>query len=262
MAAFFWTFQPAWAAEEKAEPKPTATLSVDVLNQYVFRGLALSKDSAVMQPSASASYAGFSVSIWGNFDAAQHSSNPLLPVRSGSKWNETDFTVSYTRELFKDFSATVGNVYYSLSGPFPYDLDELYLGISYSFPWFTTAFTAYREISHSPGWWLQFDITKSIALSCYEGMSLDLGASLGYQVLEADDNILNLDTMQFGAYSEFHSATLTAGLKIPVHKYITVTPKLGVALPLTGAASDFIKANSFDTEGTHVYGGVNLSASF
>ncbi|MCE5334804.1 MAG: hypothetical protein LLG06_09445 [Desulfobacteraceae bacterium] len=265
IAAFTWT-PPVWADDEKpaasAEIKPAATVSVDVLSQYIFRGLGLSKQSAVLQPSATAGYAGFAVSIWGNFDTAQHSSNPLLPVRSGSKWNETDFTFSYSRELFKDFSATVGNIYYSLSGPFLYDLDELYLGFSYNFPWLTAAFAAYREISHSPGWWFQFDLTKSIPLPFHEGMSLDLGASLGYQILDAEDNLLNLDSMQFGTYSEFHSATLSAGLKVPVHKYLTITPKIGVALPLTGASSDFIKANSFDCDSTHVFGGINLSASF
>ena len=106
----------------------------------LFRGTAQSKSSAVIQPAVTASYAGFSANVWGNFDTVRHSSNPFLsvdPNRGNAKWSETDFTLSYTRELFKDFSVTVGDVYYSLQTPFPFDLNEVYGGVSYNFPWFT-----------------------------------------------------------------------------------------------------------------------------
>jgi len=49
----------ARAEEEVKEDRPTANVSVDVLSQYIWRGYALSKDSAVIQPSVTVSYKGF-----------------------------------------------------------------------------------------------------------------------------------------------------------------------------------------------------------
>ncbi len=248
------------------EPKPSATISVDFLNQYIFRGTAQSKDSAVMQPSFTASYSGFSANIWGNFDASRHSNNPFLPIprdqRGDAKWSETDFTLSYTREICKDFSFVVGDVYYSLSNPFPFDLNEVFGGLTYNFPWFGVAFTAYREVTHSPGWWFQLDVTKSIPLEMLcKGTSLDLGASFGYLILDDKDTLLNLSGAT-GSFSDFDTAQLTAALKIPVYRCVTVAPKIGFWLPLTGASSRFLEANSFDKNDTHLYGGINLTASF
>jgi hypothetical protein len=72
---------------------------------------------------------------------------------------------------------------------------------------------------------------------------------------------LNLDGTT-GSYSDFHTAQLTADVKFPLNKYLTVTPKIGVWLPLTSAASDYLEANSLDSNSTHVYGGINLTAAF
>ena len=265
---------PARAEEEKpaeapAELKPSATLSTDFLSQYIFRGTAQSKGSGVIQPSGTFSYAGFSANVWGNFDTARHSSNPFLPVdpnRGNAKWSETDFTLSYSRELFKDFSVTVGDVYYGLQNPFPFDLNEVFAGASYNFPWFTVAFTMYREVTHAPGFWLELDITKSIPFEFLcKGASLDLGTSFAYQTLEHNNNLLSLSPAgvgTFGDYSDFQTGTFTAALKIPVWKFITVAPKIGVAFPLSSAASNFLAANSFDQQDTHVWGGLNVTASF
>ncbi|MHC1728748.1 MAG: TorF family putative porin [Syntrophobacteraceae bacterium] len=266
---FFSCLMPAGAEEPKAPeesaPKLTATVGADVLSQYIFRGVALSNDSAVIQPSVTVAYAGFALNMWGNFDTEQRNRNPNLVgfVKRNGKpvWNETDFTFSYTREIFKDFSLTGGTIYYVLNNA-RFNAQELYLGATYTLPWFTVAFTSYREISHTPGWWLQLDLTKSIPLPIFcEGTSLDLSASLGYQIFNDEDTTLDL-AGRLGDYSEFHSATLGAGLKIPVWKTVTITPKIGVALPLTGASSNFIEGNSFDKDDTHVFGGINIAASF
>jgi hypothetical protein len=255
---------PARADEKPPEePKPTASLSTDILSQYVFRGVAFSRDSAVIQPSMTFGYEGFALNIWGNFDTRQKTHNPNLAPKNNDgnpAWNETDVTFSYTRELFKDFSVTAGSVYYSLQNA-AYDAFELFGGVSYTLPWFTAGVTAYREVSHTPGWWVQLDLSKSFPISCYEGMALNVGATFGYFILEDSDTVVNL-AGDLGDYSEWHSATLQASLTVPVCKYVTVAPKLGLALPLTNAASDFIKGNSFDKEDIHVFGGVNLTASF
>ena len=268
-------FMAALAEDQKAPddqkapepPKPSATLSTDILSQYIFRGAAQSKDSAVIQPSFTASYAGLSVNVWGNLDTARNSNNPNLVLPSGqagnAKWSETDLTVSYTKELCKDFSVLIGNVYYSLQVPLSnFDQDEVFGGVSYNFPWFTSAFTAYGEVTHTVDVWFQLDLTKSIPVDCLcKGATLDFGASFGYLVLLHDNNVLDLAGTT-GNYSDFHTAQLTADVKFPVGKYVTVSPKIGVWLPLTANASDYLEANSLDSNSTHVYGGINLSATF
>jgi len=233
---------PAHAGEEAKEDKPTVNLSVDVLSQYLWRGYALSSDSAVLQPSATVSYKGFSLNLWGNFDTDE-----ALPNK-GARWNETDFTFSYARELFKGFNATVGGTYYSLVNS-RYDSVEVFGGVSYAFPWVTVGVTGYREVSHSPGWWVQMDLSKNFPLPCY-GLSLDLGASLGYLVLE-DSN-----------YSEFHAGQVFGALNIPLGKYFTVSPRVGVSFPLSDGARREIETVSWDGEDTHVFGGIRLSAAF
>ncbi|SPF47628.1 conserved exported hypothetical protein [Syntrophobacter sp. SbD1] len=279
LLTIFSPFMAAWADEAAApaeaaavDPcKPTATFSTDILSQYIFRGAANSKDSAVIQPAATLTWYGFSANIWGNFDTSRHSSNPFLQtgINDGhSKWSETDFTVSYTKEICPNFSVLLGNVYYGLNPPlqsaFGEDEDELFGGVSYTLPWFTVAFTVYGEVMHSVDEWFELDLTKSIPVDCLcKGATVDLGASFGYLILNHDNNLLSLDpTVPLGSYSDFHTCQLTADIKFPIGKYLTIAPKVGLWLPLTSAADDFLEANSLDTNSTHFYGGINATVTF
>ena len=279
-----WADEPTAPAGQKApeEQKPSLSFSTDILSQYIFRGAAQSKDSAVFQPAFTATYAGFSASVWGNFDTSRHSNNPFMtlegqvpnPTAPGqrvgnAKWSETDFTVSYTKELCKDFSVLIGNIYYGLQQPISnFDQDEIFGGVTYNFPWFSTAFTVYGEVTHAVDVWFQLDLTKSIPVDCLcKGATLDLGASFGYLILMQDNNTLSLNsvpigTQPLGSYSNFHTCQLTADVKFPICKYVTLSPKIGVWLPLTDAASDYLEANSLDSKSTHCYGGINLTATF
>ena len=162
-----WADEPAAPAAPEEAAKPSATFSTDILSQYIFRGAAQSKGSAVFQPAFTAAYCGFSANIWGNFDTARNSNNPFMPLPCGTtgqrKWSETDFTVSYTKELCKNFSVLIGNVYYGLQPPISnFDQDEIFGGVSYNFPWLTVAFTTYGEVTHGVDVWFQLDLTKSI----------------------------------------------------------------------------------------------------
>ena len=266
-----WADEPTAPADQKPPEeaaKPSATFSTDILSQYIFRGAAQSEGSAVFQPSFTVAYAGFSANIWGNFDAARNSNNlrfmPLPLGQAGNaKWSETDFTVSYTKEVCKNFSVLIGNIYYALQPPISnFDEDEIFGGVSYAFPWFTVAFTTYGEVTHTADVWMQLDLTKSIPVDMLcKGATLDFGASFGYLILLHDNNTLNL-TGATGTYSDFHTCQLTADVKFPINKYISISPKIGLWLPLTDAASNYLQANSLDSQSTHFYGGINLTATF
>lgn len=242
----------AWGDEQKpappaetalpAEDNPTASVSVDVLSQYIFRGVALSADSAVFQPTMTLGYKGLSLAVWGNFDT-----NEKL-YTGGARWNETDFTLSYTREIVKNLTGTIGYIYYALDNS-PDNSNEFFFGLSYAFPWFNIGVTAYREFVSYPGWWMQIDLSKNFKLPWYD-MNVDVGASFGY---------LDSETQHF---ANFHSGTLLAALNIPINKYFTISPRVGFAFPLTGEGADNIIANSWDGQDCHVFGGIRFMASF
>lgn len=246
---------PARAAEE-APPALTTTIQTDVLSQYIFRGLANSKDGAVIQPSMTLGYQGVSLNIWGNFDTHE-----VTPNKDRMKWNETDITLSYTRELFTNFSATVGAVHYFLQNGVYGDSSEFFFGGAYTLPWFTVTLTTYKEFENYPGWYIQLDFAKSIPLGYYD-MSLELDANFSYNVLTSDDNLVNLNPVTVGDYSDFHAGQVSAALRIPLGKYFSVAPKIGLAFPLSNAASKYLEANSFDGQDVHVFGGMNLTLAF
>lgn len=254
--ALFAGLVPARAAEE-APPALTATVQTDVLSQYIFRGVANSKDAAVFQPSLTLGYQGVSLNIWGNVDL--HDS--INSNRSRIRWNETDVTLSYTRELFTNFSALVGATHYFLPNGFFGDSTEFFFGGAYTFPWLTVTLTTYREFQNYPGWYIQLDFAKSIPLPYYN-MSLELDANFGYMILNSDKYVVRLDPLTIGDYSDFHAGQVSAALRIPFGKYFSVAPKIGLAFPLSTAASRYIEANSLDTQDVHVYGGMNLTVAF
>ena len=248
VVSFAW-LTPARADEEKpaeaANDGPTATLSADILSQYIFRGVANTADGAVFEPALTLGYQGFALNIWGNADL--HTQG-----EGRQRWTETDVTFSYTREVVKNFSLTGGLVQYFIANN---NATEVFGGGSYAFPWLTVGIVTYKEFTYYPGWWFELDLSKSVPLPYY-GMSLELAASFGYLVLNNDNNALNQ------TFSDLGSGQVLAALKIPLGKIFTISPKVGVAFPLSDAGSRYLMASSVDSQDTHVFGGVNLSASW
>jgi len=241
---------PVAGAED--EDKPTASVSVDILNQYISRGVAYSEDSAVFQPSMTFGYKGFSLNMWGNFDTDDE-----VYADGDPNWNETDLTLTYTRELFANFNATFGAVYYAYENAD--DSVELIFGGAYAFPWLTVGLTAYWEVTHYPGWWIVLDLSRTWDVFC--DAKLTTGMSFGYMILNDEDNTLNEQGAE-GDYSELHSSQVYASLAIPFAKYFTISPKVALHFPLTDNAADRIEAVSVDEKEVHVVGGINIGMSF
>lgn len=243
------------ATEETAPERPTFNFSADFLYQYVWRGYALSNKSLVIQPSMTVGYKGFAANIWGNFDTDEN--NEFRP-HGHANWNETDLTASYNFKIYKILSATMGGIYYALDNAD--DSLEVFGGLTADLPWLTAKATVFREVLHYPGWWFQFDVFRSFQLPWYE-TSLDLGAGLIYQ-LSNDAGAFPDPGDPRHAYAGFHAGYLSAALNIPVHKYITVSPKFGYWFPLGNKASDCIRGLSWDQKSNHVYGGLSVSFHF
>jgi hypothetical protein len=253
------------AEEAQAEDKPAVSFSVDVLNQYVWRGLGLSRGSVVVQPSVTLTYKGLTANVWGNWDGNER--NPFgitTPNRKNPKWNETDFTLSYSREVLSGLTLTAGMIYYALdSNNSTQDSFELYGGFNYTFPtkemnWFDIGFAGYREVSHFPGWYLEWYITRTFNLPI-AGASINLYSSWSAE-LSSDRAVF--PTTNGNYYNNLHAGQLRAVLNIPVGKYVTVSPKIIYWYALGGQSTPVIRNLSWDTKQNHVVGGVSIAVAF
>jgi hypothetical protein len=257
---------PALAEEEK----PTASLGVDIFSQYVWRGFALSRDSAVFQPSLTVGYKGFAVNVWGNFDT--HENNPFIPPSDSAKWNETDFTASYSRDLYsgtaiKTVSGTIGVIYYALdriNSP-QGDSFEIFYGLSADVNWFTFAITANQEVFHYPGWWLNLGISRVFELPYKIQNNSNLSVEVGHNFLFlfSRDQVAYPDLSTTNqAFNGPLTGQFYATLNIPVHKYVTISPKIGFWYAAGGNSTSLLAAGSWDSQQNHVYGGVNATFAF
>ena len=219
-----------------AEDESPVSASADVafLSQYVWRGYAFSDDSIVIQPSATVSYKGFSMNLWGNLDT---------DYGDDADFNETDLTFSYDWS-YDTVSMGVGYIFYGLEGE---DSMEVYYTIGFD-TILAPSITIYRDIDAFEGWYISLGIGHSIALT--DEVSLDLSGSVGYYDLDDVD------------YSELHDGTIGASITFPVNDYISITPALTYTFGLSSAAKDDIEVVSADGESDHFYGGVTCSISF
>ncbi len=254
-----------------AEDKPTASVGVDVLSQYIWRGFALSRQSAVLQPSVTLGYKGFSVNVWGNFDTSENAPAFLTP-RTGAKWNETDFTFGYSREIYKnDFikalTLNLGGIYYAFDTTlYPQgDSFELYYGLAADFEVFKLAVMGNTEVFHYPGNWLTVGISRVFELPYYKA------------TLELGNNYIFLFSRDYRRLSE-HSPlpirpapkpfpVLWPGSSMPPSPFrsistSSVAPKVGFWYGLGGNSTQLLKFGSWDAQQNHVYGGVNVNFAF
>ena len=250
-------------AAKPAEEPVTGSASVSFLNQYMFRGYQLGKDSAVIQPSLSASYEGFTASFWGNIDTHERATQNFHPDDAGhSSFNETDLTLSYTYAIGK-FSLTGGYIYYGLR--YANETQELFGSVSYD--WFLKpTLSVYRDICAYPGWYMNLSIGHSFKI--YQEVTLDLGASAGYEI--GTGNFWDTYQQSTGAYtgskySAFHDGMVKAGLTIPLTKKLNLQPMLAYWFPLSNDAERRIDGNSYNPNGYLKclwQGGVTIAYSF
>lgn len=236
------------------EAKPSADLTVDMLSQYVWRGFALSNDSLVIEPSVTVSYLGFYVNFWGNYDTDQDTNGE-------AKWNETDLTFGYTYEgLPYGLSLDIGGIYYSLDGT--QDSFEIFASLSATLPpnILDLGITVYREVSHYPGWWIEFSTSREFPLSWLQA-SLNLSAEAVYLASDDPGAYPDPDDTE-DEFSGWLYLKLGAEMCVPLGRYFSITPKIYYSFSLSDDGDDLLKNGSWDRHHDHFFGGLSLSFSF
>ncbi len=235
----------AYAEEEK----PTADLTVGAYSQYIWRGFEMSKDSIVVQPSATVAYKGFSANLWGNLDTDPYSST----TDEANNWNETDMTLAYGWEM-GPAAFSVGYIYYALDGD---DTQEFFASAALD-TLLTPTLAVYRDTDAFPGWYATLGISHSFPVT--GDITLDLGGLVSYLAADEAATYAEADGSK---YSNFHDGVLSVGLTVPVNQYITVTPKLSYTFALSSDAEDLMRASSKDgNDDDFIYGGVAVSMAF
>lgn len=225
------------AGEEPKVPDAdpvTGSASLAVYNRYIFRGYEIGKSGLVVQPSLSASYKGFALTIWGNLDTNQRSTKTATFSNEFQKgWDETDITLSYTYTRDK-LSLTGGYIYYGTK--YADETEELFITVAYDIVSKPTL-SIYRDINSYKGTYINLSLSHSVPFN--KTVALDLGASFGYFI--GDSDYWRTYRPSTGSYSGsqyqgFHDGMLKAGLSINVTKAFVIQPTVQYWFPLSGNA--------------------------
>lgn len=236
----FLVSSTAWAEFEEGvltEFNIEASASIDVYNKYMWRGFTLDTDP-VIQPGFNLSAYGFTLSYWGSYDASQDDA-------AGS--DEQDFTIDYTYEFEELASVSVGHTYYAFPTADSYS-KEWYIGVGLPVI-LSPSVTYYKDYGKEDqgggdGSYLSLGISHSMALFDEPSISLDLGASVGF-----NDKLFIVG--DGGDYN------LTAGLTIPLTESLSVSPVLGYMVPF-GDMEDAADGN----QKKRTYGGISVGCLF
>ncbi|MDA8161459.1 MAG: hypothetical protein M0022_00925 [Desulfobacteraceae bacterium] len=249
--------QKSTTAPPAEEERPTANLSVSFMSHYIWRGQELSHNSMVIEPSMTIGYKGFTYNMWGNMDTNRYSGG------TKNKWTETDTTISYGKQLGL-FKLNGGYIYYALDSVD--DSQEVFFSAGLD-TLLSPTITVYREFAHYPSWYITAAISHSIPV--YNEITLNLGAQASYLISEDAAAYPKVDSLcrETGVctdkFNNFHDGLVSAALNIPVTKYITVSPNIYWAFPLSGDASNDMKWRSVtQKDDNFVYGGITASLSF
>ena len=246
------------------EEKPTTDFTVSALSAYIWRGQQATKDSMVIQPSATVGYKGFTANLWGNIDTNPYSTTD---ASYSSTWTETDMTLSYSR-AFGPVTAGIGYIYYGLNAPNagaadPLDSQELFISLAGNVL-LTPTLTIYKEIDHYHQTYFLFGVSHSFELTKMIG--LKLGGSLSYLLSDDASTYPKYnDNAQptTDKYNNFHDGVISATLPITPMKYLTIAPTVSWVFPIGSDAKNEMQGRSKNGQDNNFfYGGINVSFAF
>ncbi len=209
---------------------------VGVFDKYLWRGFDLSDSRPVAQGGVDLSAGNLTLSYWSNW---QLNSSDNIPA---GNITETDIVLDYTQDVGEWFTASIGNIWYSLKDAD--DTNELYVSVTAN-TLLSPTFTLYWDWDEADDEGLYFTLDISHSVELLDDLSLSLGALVSYN-LHSDYAV--------GEYSGFHNYELSIGLDYALTDQLTLSPYFLFSSGISSAAKDAI-----DTE---TLAGINLSFTF
>ena len=226
----------------------SAGASVDIMSQYVWRGIAFS-NGIVMQPSVDFNLGALNVNMWSNVDM-----DPMY-TKESSYYNETDLTIGYALP-FEAVDMGIGYIYYSLGDP-SLDTHEVFLSVSKELGPVAPYLNIYLDVDEGSGIYAQLGADYSVELT--EKASLSAGAYLSYVV---DNKVMLVDVNGLET-SDLYNAEISLGLEYAATDTLSISPMLSYSTSMSDDAEASIKGMSYDGKTDSVtYGGVSLALGF
>jgi len=211
---------------------------IGVASQYVWRG-SVQKGTSAVQGDLGASIEGFSVSAW--FSNSYASPDPQT---LGKEVIEFDFTADYSGSV-GDVGYSVGSIYYTYLYDSHSNFVEVYGGLSYDAmisPSLTVYYTAKGVQS---GFYKTGDVWVDLGLSTAVA-GFDLSGTVSY-VNWASDPVNRATVAGLDMYKDGVSLVQLGISKDVEAGGVTITPSMGVAIPVIGKSVDGNR---------YIYGGV------
>ena len=258
------------AEDVKPEKIPNGEVAVSVVSSYIWRGQELSRNSILIQPSATISHKGFSINVWGNLDPKPYSSTDSS---YSSNYTETDLTLSYAKKL-GIVQLGGGYIYYALNAPYygaadVLDSQEFFLTVGLD-TLLSPTLTVYKEIDHYNQWYFLLGISHRFAL--YKKVGLKLAAMASYLKSEDAGTYAKYDSDSIATkekYDNFHDGTVSASIPVALTKSFTVTPMASYVFPLCDDAKYEMQGRGLkgvftlsDRDSSFFYGGITISYTF
>lgn len=246
---------PAELTEEDQSLPLSASVSLDVLSDYLWRGQ-ICNDNPVWQPAATVSfdagdYGSLSANVWSSFDLT-HKRGTATDSRRSAGLQEIDYTLSYAVELW-GVGLDVGHIWYTnpnANGPSD---QELYATVSYENPIVTPSASVYWNYSDSAGndpdrFYYSFALSHEFSLT--DSLSLSPSASLGFGGNAWTD----------GAGTELSDQTVGLALTYALCENVS----FGAQVNYTWIPSHTLRHMDYMGEGKDqlCWGGVNVTFSF
>ena len=268
---------------DETQDKPRIEIAIAALNQYIWRGYEMSRNSMVVQPSLTLDYKGFSLNLWGNLDTKAY--NPDPGTDYGTKWNESDLTLSYSKKLGR-FKVEGGYILYYFHGNHEGDkkrgenAQALYLSIAPGIL-LSPTLAVYKDIAHDREWYFLLETSHIFELS--KTLSLIFGGYASYlKSTYADRDLFNAGRSYSGypkfdgnaratteLFDNFHDGAVFASLTIKVTNRFSVMPNISYIFPLSNDAGNEMKgqglkgtANPADRRCSFLVGGFTAIVAF
>jgi hypothetical protein len=148
-------------------------IGADAVSKYVWRGQLLT-DDPVFQPTATVSYKGLSLNLWGSLDMTD------IHETSGHIWRlqELDYTLAYAYSPLDGLDLQAGATAYTFPGTTFASTTEVYASAALSKVLLAPTLTVYRDIDEADSWYANAGVSHTFAFT--EKLGLTLGAGLGW----------------------------------------------------------------------------------